>query len=287
MRINHNISSMVTQASLFRTNRDLSKSLERLSTGIRINRASDDAAGLSVSEQLRTQVRGIAMAKRNAMDGQSLLQIAEGAAHEISGMLQRMRELAVQASNDTLTSTERGYLNVEYRALQDEIDRIADATQYNTLCLINGDTAGFGTTGGGTCILHIGPNNSSTVDQIQVTIDAVDTDSIGVSSGGTDDSNITTSSYALGAVTSVDTAINSINNMRSDLGAYVNRLEYTIDNLDNQSSNMQTAESVIRDVDFAYETTEYTKNQILVQSATAMLAQSNTLPQSVLTLVQG
>ncbi|MFH1760739.1 MAG: flagellin [bacterium] len=279
MRINHNISAMTTQASLFRTNRDLSKSLERLSTGLRINRASDDAAGLSVSEQLRTQVRGIAMAKRNAMDGQSLLQIAEGAAHEISGMLQRMRELAVQASNDTLTSTERGYLDVELKALQDEVDRIADATQYNTQCLIN--NSGFGVGAGSN--LHIGPNNSATVDQMDIVIDAINTASLDIQNGSID---VTTGANALAAVTSIDAAIDTLNNMRSDMGAYVNRLEYTIDNLDNQASNMQTAEAVIRDVDFAYETTEYTKNQILVQSATAMLAQSNTLPQSVLTLVR-
>jgi len=277
MRINHNISSMITQGALFRTDRGMKVSLERLSTGLRINRASDDAAGLSVSESLRTQVRGMQMAKRNAGDGIALLNIAEGAANEISAMLQRMRELAIQAATDTLTTTEQGYLNVEFLALQDEIDRISASTQYNGQGLLDG--TGFGTAA--LSVIHIGPNNASS-DTIGVTIDAVSTGALGVSSGTIQVNNTTAASAAL---TVIDTAIGSVNSMRSSLGAFVNRLEHTVDNLDNATHNTQAAESVIRDVDFGTETTAFTKHQILMQSATAMLAQANSVPQNVLALL--
>ena len=163
-RINHNISAMITQSSLSHANKNLGTSLERLSTGLSINRAADDAAGLSVSEQLRTQVRGTRMAIRNAHDGNALLRIAEGAANEISSMLQRMRELSIQSDNDTLTSTERGYLDQEFQSLKNEITRITKSTQYNGLTLLDGESASFGAEGGAASILHIGANNLSGVD---------------------------------------------------------------------------------------------------------------------------
>jgi flagellin len=283
MRINHNISAMITTAALDAVNRDLTKSLERLSTGLRVNRASDDAAGLSVSENLRTQVRGIGKARANASDGIALLQIAEGAANEISAILQRMRELAVQSTNDTLTTTERKYTDQEFKALISEIDRITNVTQYNGMTLIDGRGSvhqSFGSTGGAS-LLHIGPNARS-ADGLIITISGISSSGLSISL-----SAVSTGQLAMRAIMSVDIAINSVNKLRSDLGAYVNRLEHAVNNLDNQGHNMQAAESVIRDVDFADETSTFTRNQILTQSATAMLAQANAVPQTVLTLLGG
>jgi flagellin len=295
MRINHNISAMVTQTSLASAEGSMNKSLEKLSTGLRINRASDDAAGLSVSEQLRTQIRGNTQAKANAEDGIALLQIAEGAANEISSILQRQRELAVQASNDTLTSTERAYLDQEFSHLTEEITRISQASQYNGMTLIDGvatsGNATFGTSGGPS-VLHIGANYDSNVDELQISITGISAMALGLTGSGVSTVNssatnigVSTQAMALEALEKVDVAIESVNAMRSDLGAYINRLEHTIDNLDNQTYNQQDAESRIRDVDFATESTDFTKNQILTQSSTAMLAQANTLPQSALSLI--
>lgn len=283
MRINHNISSMITQTALGNAQGALGKNLEKLSTGLRINRASDDAAGLSVSEQLRTQVRGMAKAKSNAQDGIALLQIAEGAANEISSILQRQRELSIQAANDTLTSTERNYLNQEFDHLTNEITRISQGAQYNGMTLIDGATGTFGTTGGpGT--LHIGANANTSVDEINISITGISAQALGLT-GGSSSVGVSTQNAALAAVSAVDTAIDSVNQMRSDMGAYINRLEHTINNLDNASFNTQDAESRIRDVDFATESSQFTRNQILSQSSTSMLAQANAVPQSALSLI--
>jgi flagellin len=286
MRINHNISSMITQGSLFSTNRSMSKNLEKLSTGLRINRASDDAAGLGVSENLRTQVKGTAQAKKNALDGIAALNVAEGAANEISGILQRMRELAVQSSNDTLTSTERAYTNAESLALIEEIDRIVSVTNYNRQQLIDG--TGFG--GGAGSLLQIDANEDAVgtfENTIQIQIDALDTATIGSGAGSVSTIDLTSQTSAADAIGILDGAIDDVNTMRSDMGAYVNRLEHAINNLDVSNSNQQAAESLIRDVDFASETSDFTKNQILTQSATAMLAQANQVPQGVLQLLRG
>jgi flagellin len=280
MRINHNIASMITQGALGQTNRSLNKSLERLSTGLRINRASDDAAGLSVSEQMRTQVTGLQVAKRNAQDGIALLNIAEGAVNEIEAMLQRMRELAIQSSNDTLTTTERSYTNQEYQALISEIDRITTVTQYNTQTLLDGRIESFGAAGSASSILHIGPNGKN-ADRISVSIQGTSSGALTV--GG---SSLTSQARAETAILSIDTAINSVNKLRSDLGAFINRLDHAINNLDKQTHNTQSAESAIRDVDFADESSQFTRHQILTQSATAMLAQANQVPQNVLSLLR-
>lgn len=275
---------MVSQASLFKTNRALGKNLEKLSTGLRVNRASDDAAGLGVSENLRTQIRGTAQAKRNALDGIAAINIAEGAANEVSDILQRMRELAVQSSNDTLTSTERAYTNQEFGHLIQEIERISSVTNYNGMDLLSNNTAagarfGAGTTGSA---LWIDANDTYGNDSITITIDTLTTGTEGLSI--TDDVlNSQTDSNV--AITALDLAINSVNTMRSNMGAFVNRIEHAINNLDVSNTNQQSAESLIRDVDFANETANFTKNQILTQSATAMLAQSNMIPQSVLQLL--
>jgi len=285
MRINHNINSLITQNSLARSNNGLGKSLEKLSTGLRINRAADDAAGLSVSEQLRTQVRGLNRAKANAEDGVALLQVAEGAANEISSILQRMRELSVQSANDTLTSTDRSYLQQEYVALASEIDRIADATQYNTQTLIGNGANAFGTSGSNSSILHIGANDNVGVDNITIQIDTLTTGSLSISTSGTGAIGVSTQASAMASITAIDTAITSVNAMRSDMGAYVNRLEHAMNNISNQEFNTQDAESRIRDVDFATESTEFTRNQILTQSSTSMLAQANAAPQGALALI--
>jgi flagellin len=274
---------MITQNSLANAQNDLGKSLEKLSTGLRINRASDDAAGLSVSEQMRTQVRGLDRAKGNAQDGIALLQIAEGAANEISDILQRQRELAVQSANDTLTTTDRSYLDQEFNALTDEIGRIADSTQYNGQTLVAGGSSSFGGAGSSSSVLHIGANATAGIDSITIEIDSLTAGAIGMSSSTT--VGVSSQSAAVTAITTIDTAITSVNNMRSDVGAYVNRLEHAINNISNQTYNTQDAESRIRDVDFANETTKFTKNQILSQSATSMLAQANAAPQGVLGLI--
>lgn len=284
MRINHNISAMITQNALGVSNKSLGSNLEKLSTGLRINRASDDAAGLSVSEQLRTQVRGLNRARGNAEDGIALLQIAEGAANEMSGILQRMRELAIQSANDTLTTTDREYVQQEFTALQDEIDRISKSAQYNGQTLLLGAAGNsFGSTAA--CVLHIGANDKAGVDSIQITIDALTTGSLSLTSLGTDRVAVTSQALATTAIGSIDNAIKSVNNMRSDMGAYVNRLDHAIASISNQEYNTQDAESRIRDVDFASESASFTKHQILTQSATSMLAQANAVPQSVLGLL--
>jgi flagellin len=284
MRINHNIASMTTRGSLFKVNRDMSKSLERLSTGLRINRASDDAAGLAISERLRTQVRGAAQAQRNAMDGIAALSIAEGAANEVSEILQRMRELAIQASNDTLTSTERSYTNQEFAALINEIDRIADVTNYNRQELLS-DTTGATRFGSGSAgsVLWIDANATAGTDSIDVSIDTLTTDS--TSGIGVATLRLDSQTGAANAIGSLDTAISSVNTMRSSIGSYVNRLEHAVNNLIVSETNQAAAESQIRDADFAHETSRFTRNQILSQSATAMLSQANMLPSGALSLI--
>ena len=285
MRVNHNISAMTTQGALYKTNQALSKSLERLSTGLRINRSSDDAAGLAISENLRTQINGVSQAQKNAQDGIAALNIAEGAANEISSILQRMRELSVQAANDTLTSTERGYTNQEFTSLRSEIDRIAAVTNYNGMTLISSSGNRFGAvsaTSGNQ--LWIDANHTVGVDSITISIDTMTSDKISASSFST--RALTSQGDAQSAISELDTAINSVNTMRSNIGAYINRLEHAVNNLMISETNQTAAESSIRDVDFAQESSTFAKNQILTQSATAMLAQSNVLPNSVLTLLK-
>jgi len=277
-RINHNIPSMITGNALRNVEKHLGTSLEKLSTGMRINRAADDAAGLSVSEQLRSQVRGLGMGLRNTMDGISMLNIAEGALIEVEDMLHRMRELAIQAANDTLTGNERSFIQVEVDQLKSEVDRIVNATQFNSQQLLNGG-APWGTGG----VLHVGPNNSTTVDQITITIGGVTTALLGIDGAN---ALMTSQTDATAAIGALDVALTSVNTLRADLGAKVNRLEHAVKNQSNAETNMQAAESVIRDADFAHETMLFTRNQILQQSSTAMLAQANQVPQSVLSLLQ-
>jgi len=278
-RIVNNVSAMVTGNSLRLNDRAVAKSLERLSTGLRVNRAGDDAAGLSVSESLRTQIKGLAMGDRNVQDGIAMINIAEGCLIEVETMLQRMRELCIQSANDTLTSIERTYIQEETNQLTSEIDRIVAGTQYNSMTLLNGE-APWGTGTGG--VLHIGANNDPAADIVRYRIPSTNTTGLGLVA-----LSVSTQSDATAAITTLDISLHSVNTLRANLGAIINRLEHALTNQGNQATNMQAAESVIRDADFAYETTIFTRNQILQQSSTAMLAQANTAPQSVLNLLKG
>ena len=241
---------------------------------------------------MRAQVKGTGQAKKNALDGISLLNIAEGAANEVTSMLQRMRELAIQSSTDTLTDAERNYTNQEFKQLTSEIDRIADVTNFNGMKLISNDTGvgvdRFGSSGGDTTgtagsVLWIDANSTVGTDSMTVTIDTLSTDS----NGGLalDDDNLSNQTSAAAAIGALDLAIVGVNEMRANVGSVVNRLEHAINNLTVSSTNQQAAESQIRDVDFANESSEFTKNQILSQSATAMLSQANATSQGVLQLL--
>jgi len=374
MRVNHNISAMNAQSSIFRVNRETSKSLEKLSTGLRINRASDDAAGLGVSENLRTQVRGISQASRNTQDFIALLNVAEGALNEQSSILQRMRELVIQAKNDTYTQTERNYMGEEFLALGEELDRIARTANYNGMQLFHWagrptsattdpkvmddatdawDTAsdavfGANDNGGATLFnMMVGANFSSTdataknpVGQynsfektaenlISIQLGQMDlkglfnkTENVAAQAWThiTGNGNVNPFDYAngvglqgmnwdsLGAKLNtllqlIDgetlthqnatawtagtnyTGLERVNQMRSYIGAMINRLEHNMNNLIESETNQQAAESLIRDVDFAYETANFTRNQILTQTATSMLAQANVQPTSILRLL--
>jgi flagellin len=273
---------MIGQGSLATQQTSLGKSLEKLSTGLRINRASDDAAGLSVSESLRAKIRGMGRAKSNAEDGIALVQIAEGATGEINNILQRMRELSIQSSTDTMTTTERSYTDKEFGQLMSEITRISNSASYNGMTLLDGEAGSFGASGGQASVLHIGSGSSATTDRLSITVSSMTLGALGLDQTTT---SVSTSATALSSLSLIDTAIKSVNTMRSDMGAYVNRLEFAISNLGNQIYNTQDAESRIRDVDFAKETTEFTRSQILTQSATSMLAQANQVPQGVLSLL--
>jgi flagellin len=276
--INDNISALITSDSLNNTNRAMQVSLERLSTGYQINHASDNAAGLAVSQQMQSQINGLQTGNQNIQDGIALMNIADGCMSQVEDMLQRMRELAVQASDDTLTSVERVYIQDETSQLTSEVNRIVAGTEYNGQQLLTGSSP-WGTGAGG--ILHVGPNNTASADIIQYRIPGVDTTSLGLAT-----MTMTTQTDAATAISSLDNALDSVNEIRANLGAIVNRLEHALDNQETQQTNMQAAQSVITDTDFATESTQYSTNQILIQSATAMLAQANSLPQNVLTLLK-
>ena len=275
MRINTNMMALNTNRALGINNAGTAKSLEKLSSGFRINRAGDDAAGLAISEKMRGQIRGLDMASKNAQDGISLIQTAEGALTESHAILQRMRELAVQSANDTNVDVDRGEIQKEVNQLAEELTRIADTTQFNTQDLLDGSfTAKF----------HIGANEGQNVD---LAIEAMGADALGVNGTGEDAGiAVNTQESADAAITTINDAIETVSAERSKLGALQNRLEHTIKNLDNTSENLQAAESRIRDVDMAREMMEFTKQTILQQAATAMLAQANQAPQTVLQLLR-
>lgn len=276
MIINHNLMAMNAHRQLTGNNFAQGKSLEKLSSGYRVNRAGDDAAGLSISEKMRSQIRGLQQASRNALDGISLIQTAEGALTETHAILQRMRELTVQAANDTNVTGDRDAIQAEIYSLACEIDRIGLATQFNERKLIDGTLS--------TLHLQIGANNESSCD-MTVSISAMDcaTLTLDALNGDLDVANNTN---ALATLDGITAAIKTVSAQRSALGALQNRLEHTINNIDNAAENLQAAESRIRDVDMAKEMMTYTKNNILIQASTAMLAQANMAPQGVLQLLR-
>ncbi|MGV2963372.1 flagellin Hag [Paenibacillus sp. FSL L8-0435] len=273
MIINHNIAAMNTHRQLNTNTTNTNKAIEKLSSGLRINRAGDDAAGLAISEKMRGQIRGLDMASKNAQDGISLIQTAEGALNETHSILQRVRELAVQSANDTNTNADRVELQKEVTELTAEIDRISTTTEFNTKKLLNG-------TGASSVVFHIGAN---TGQNITLNIGNMGAGSLGVAAASV---NISTQTGANAAIATLDTAIASVSAERSKLGANQNRLEHTINNLGTTSENLSAAESRVRDVDMAKEMMNQTKNNILAQASQAMLAQANQQPQAVLQLLR-
>ncbi|APC81298.1 flagellin [Clostridium botulinum] len=275
MIINHNLNAMNAHRQMAINTGNNGKAIEKLSSGLRINRAGDDAAGLAISEKMRGQIRGLNQASRNSQDAISLIQTAEGALNETHSILQRMRELTVQAANDTNVTVDRENLQKEVAELQSEINRISSQTQFNTKSLINGAVS----KAADAMTFQIGANSGQT---IKLTIGSMDAKTLKVDNIKLDD----TAANVTKQIATIDNAINSVSKERAKLGANQNRLEHTIANLDNSAENLQAAESRIRDVDMAKEMMNFTKTNILTQAAQAMLAQANQAPQGVLQLLR-
>lgn len=271
LRINTNVSAFNAHRNLGANDDALNKSLEKLSSGLRINRGADDAAGLAVSEKMRAQIKGLNQASRNSLDGISLFNTAEGALNEVQSMLQRMRELSIQASNGTLTSGDRTNINLEVQQLKTQITSIGLQTRFNSMTVFtsNATTLQVGAYNG-----HIMTGNIGLLQLSNFT------------GGNLLHAVVTTMSAASGLITSLDAAINHVSQQRATLGSLTNRLEHTIANLDVTQENVSASESRIRDTDMAAEMTKLTRSQILSQSATAMLAQANQSPQGVLSLLR-
>lgn len=272
--INTNVMSLNAQRNTNQTNNDMSQAVERLSSGLRINSAADDAAGLAISERFSSQIDGMDQAARNANDAVSLAQTAEGALDEVTNMSQRIRELAVQASNDSNSGSDREALDDEAQELVSEIDRIADETEFNGDKILDGSA--------GELKFQIGANEGQTIEQDEV--DATK----GTLGGGTplSDIDLTTQGSAASSISIMDDVLDDVSDIRSELGATQNRLESTISNLEVGSENMNSARSRIQDADFAKESSELSRSQVLQQAGTSMLSQANELPQNALSLLQ-
>jgi len=270
LRINHNIASLMAQKNVNRSTGSMTQNFSRLSSGLRISRAADDAAGLGVSENLRADIASTQVAMRNTNDGVSVVQIAEGALGEVHSILTRMRELAMESSSETLGDDERDYLQTEIDAIRSEIDRLSEVTEFNGTSLLNTS---------GTIDVQVGIH-AGTNYQISLTLN-----SAGMSALGIDALNVSNAGSAADALALIDTAIGSVSNHRATLGAQQNRLLHSYRNLEVSLENLTAAESQIRDVDFASETAELTKNQILSQAGVSVLAQANFAPQMALTLL--
>jgi flagellin len=281
MIINHNMRAMNAQRNMGINVGNASKSMEKLSSGLRINRAGDDAAGLSISEKMRAQIRGLDQAAKNSQDGISMIQTAEGGLNETHSILQRMRELATQASNDTNVTADRTSIKSEIDDLSKEISRIGQQTQFNTQNILNAGAVDTTESAVGTAIginLQVGANCGQS---ITVTFSSMNATTLAVS--GLD---ISTHAAATAAISTINVAIEAVSTERAKYGAVQNRLEHTIANVDNSSENLQSAESRIRDVDMAKEMMAYSKNNILQQAAQSMLGQANQSTQGVLQLLQ-
>ena len=277
LRINTNVPSLVAQRNLRGNRQMLDRTLERLSSGSRINHAGDDAAGLAISETLRAQIRGISQAERNAQDGISLVQVAEGGLVEVSNILIRMRELGVQASSDTVGTRERGFLNNEFQQLSEEIDRIANSIEFNGNPLLNGNGSAFE--------VQIGTKNNPLVDRIKL-FDPYSSN-VNLVSLGINLSSVADKTSAQNSLASIDQALNTVTSIRAGFGSMQNRLQSVINNLTVNKENMMAANSRIRDADLAEETSEMTKAQILNQAGVSVLAQANSSIKSALGLLGG
>lgn len=277
LAINTNIASLLAQTNLSTTAAMLQKSIGRLSSGLRIQSAADNAAGMAISQNLGAQLKGFQQAMRNANDGVSLLQTAEGAYGQISNDLSRMRELAVQASNDSLSATDRGYVNTEFQVLSTEITRVANVTEYNGQKLLDG-TAGAG--GTGLMTFQVGTRNSS-ADQITITLGKLDATALGV-----DASLVDTLANAQTSITTIDAAITTLNTARATLGATVDQLTASSNNLSTTIEHYSESLSQIRDVNMASESANFSKAQVLQQAGVSMLAQANALPNLALKLLR-
>ena len=271
MVVQHNLKAMNSNRMLGLTQSTLAKGTEKLSSGYKINRAADDAAGLAISEKMRRQVRGLTQASANAQDGISAVQTAEGALNEVHDMLQRMNELAVKAANDTNTTEDQSYIQLEVSALVSEIDRVATTTTFNNQSLLDGSFTNKA--------LQVGAENSSD-QRITINIEAMNASGLGISG-----ISVSTTSSAQSAISTIKAAISTLSSQRAKLGAVQNRLEHTIKNLDNVVENTTSAESQIRDTDMATEMVKYSNANILAQAGQSMLAQANQSNQGVLSLL--
>lgn len=276
MAINTNVGSLNAQRNLSSVGRDVNKSIQRLSSGLKINSASDDAAGIAVAEGLRAQLGGFAQASENANDAVAQLATAEGAYNAISDIMIRMRELAVQSASDTLTNKERAYINTEFEDLTNEITRISDVTEYNGISLLTGTS---GAASDGAMVYQVGTRNSAN-DQIKITLKDQDAVALGVDTAAVD--NL---ANAQAAITTIDTAIDQLATDRATLGSTSNELTLAVDNLANTIENLSAARSQIEDADVAAESAEFTKNQVLMQAGVSMLSQANGIPQMSLRLL--
>jgi len=288
--INTNVKALVAQNALTVNNRSMSNTMEQLSTGKRINTAKDDAAGLAISNKMTSQIRGLDQAVRNANDGISMLQTAEGGLVEITNMLQRMRELSVQAANDTNTTADRTALDNEFKDLSLEIDRIANMTQFNSMGVVDGKVFTSTAATSQTVKFQVGANATQTIDVVLKNMSTGTTGGLkavkhvaGTAASGF---NLGTQTKANSAITTITTAIAAVDTFRADLGAKINRLNYAADNLANVSMNTSAARSRVLDTDYAKATTDLARAQIIQQAGTAMLAQANQQPASVLSLLQ-
>ncbi len=288
--INHNLMALTASRHLSTTYNRLSSSVARLASGLRINSAADDAAGLAIREMMRTDIRVLNQGVRNANDALSLIQTADGALSVIDEKLTRMKELAEQAATGTYTAVQRLIMDSEYQAMASEITRIANATDFNGVKLLDGSLSGSAADGTEQMKIHFGTGNSSAEDYYYIRIGAATASALGVGNSteaGKAGFTISTQAAAQTALEAIDAAITSKDTIRANLGALANRLSNTITNLTIQAENLQAAESRISDVDVATEMTEFVRNQILTQAAVAMLAQANSLPQLALQLIAG
>ncbi|MBP8299055.1 MAG: flagellin FliC [Planctomycetes bacterium] len=273
LRVNTNIASINAQRNTAQVTTRLARNYQKLSTGLRISTAADDAAGLAISERLRSQVRSLSQASRNANDGISLVQVGEGALNEVSNILVRLRELTIQSANGSSSTADKDTIKEEFDSLVNEVNRIAQSTEFNGIRLLDGSSSSV--------TFQVGINTTAGIDQLDVSLTPALATSLGLSSLDIGSSGSTTT-----AIQAIDNAINSVSQLRGKFGSLQNRLQSTIANLGVAGESLSAAESRIRDVDVAYETAELTRNNILQQASISILAQANQQPQSALTLLQ-